>query len=143
MRRWILTVEDEAVYNDAENIKKKFRKAAQISNEDIVVVTLGMSVTLIETEDDQASRTARHICAPQEACIMPVMRARAIEAGPGRCRVLRRRLRCWHGLFRWASIGRCWGLRMKPTSSGSVAEQRRLSVGQGSDSSRLPASGNR
>ena len=56
MRRWILTVEDEAIYSDAENTKKKFRKAAQISDEDIVVVTLGMSVTLIETEDDQSSR---------------------------------------------------------------------------------------
>jgi len=50
MRRWILTVKDEAAYNDWENIKTKFRKAAQIPDEDIVVVTLDMSVTLIETE---------------------------------------------------------------------------------------------
>ncbi len=52
MRRWILTVEDESQYDDAENIKVKFRKAAQIPEDDIVVVTLRMAVTLIETDDD-------------------------------------------------------------------------------------------
>jgi hypothetical protein len=52
MRRWILRVEDEAAYNDAENIKTKFRKAAQIPDEDLVIVTLSMSVTLIETKDE-------------------------------------------------------------------------------------------
>ena len=52
MRRWILMVEDEAAYNDAETIKTKFRKAPQIPDEDLVVVTMSMSVTLIETEDD-------------------------------------------------------------------------------------------
>ena len=50
MRRWILTVEDEDQYNDAANIKVKFRKAALIPDDDIVVVTLKMSVTLIETD---------------------------------------------------------------------------------------------
>jgi hypothetical protein len=52
MRRWILRVEDEAAYNDAENIKTMFRKAAQIPDEDLVIVTLSMSVTLIETKDE-------------------------------------------------------------------------------------------
>jgi hypothetical protein len=52
MRRWILRVEDEAAYNDWENIKTKFRKAAQIPDEDLVIVTLSMSVTLVETKDD-------------------------------------------------------------------------------------------
>ena len=51
VRRWILTVEEEDQYNDASNIKVKFRKAAQIPDEDIVVVTLKMSVTLIETDE--------------------------------------------------------------------------------------------
>jgi hypothetical protein len=45
-------VEDEAAYNDAENIKTKFRKAAQIPEEDLVIVTMYMSVTVIETEGD-------------------------------------------------------------------------------------------
>lgn len=45
MRRWILRVEDEAAYNDA-------RTAAQIREKDLVIVTLSMSVTLIETEGE-------------------------------------------------------------------------------------------